>query len=51
MSPVWTIEQLRTMQKMGFEYIIFMIPADVETLRIFASEIAPHLEGQQIAAE
>ena len=50
-TPEHIAEQLRAMQKMGFEYVIFTIPTDVETLRIFASEIAPHLEGQLQAAE
>ena len=50
-KPEQIIAQLKAMQKMGFEYVIFSMPGDAEILRIFAREIAPELQGELLAAE
>lgn len=50
-KPEHVVEQLKAMQKAGFEYIIFTIPSNVETLRIFAKEVAPHLQSELMPAE
>jgi alkanesulfonate monooxygenase SsuD/methylene tetrahydromethanopterin reductase-like flavin-dependent oxidoreductase (luciferase family) len=50
-KPEHVIKQLRAMQEAGFEYVIFTIPPDVETLRVFAKDVAPALEGELLAAE
>lgn len=50
-KPEQIIAQLRALQRLGFEYVLLLMPPSVETLRIFASEIMPEVQDELIAAE
>ncbi|MGE3248454.1 MAG: LLM class flavin-dependent oxidoreductase [Beijerinckiaceae bacterium] len=50
-KPDQIVEQVRALQKMGFGYLIFAMPADAETLRIFANEVMPEVQDELMAAE
>ncbi len=46
------VGRLRVLAGMGFGYVLLLIPNDIETLRIFASEIMPELAASEaLAAE
>lgn len=49
-NPDSVKRQLRRLEAMGFEYILVLLPDDVETLRRFAREIMPEFEGQAAPA-
>ena len=40
-SPDKIIERLKVLEDMGFKHILILLPDDIETLRLFASEVMP----------
>lgn len=50
-KPDQIIAQLRALQRLGFEYVLLLMPPNVETLRIFAKEIMPEVQDELLAAE
>lgn len=50
-KPEQIIAQLKALKSMGFGYVIFAMPASAETLRIFASEVMPHVHDELVSAE
>ena len=50
-NPDEVLRRLRRLEEMGFEYILILLPDDVETLRRFAREIMPELQGEGVPAE
>ena len=49
-DPDEVLRRLRELERMGFEYILILLPDDVETLRRFAREIMPELQGEEVPA-
>ena len=47
------VAQLKALNDIGFEYVILTMPQKAETIRIFAAEIMPRVEGMtaRLAAE
>lgn len=50
-KPEQIVAQLRALQKIGFDYVLLLMPPNIETLRIFANEIMPEVEDELLAAE
>ncbi len=50
-KPGQIVAQVQALKKMGFGYVIFAIPANADTLRIFASEVMPHFQEELLVAE
>ena len=44
-SPDQIVAQLKALNEIGFEYVILTMPQKVETIRIFAAEVMPRVEG------
>ena len=49
-NPDKIIERLKVLESMGFSHILILIPDNIETLQIFASEVMPECkeEGTKI---
>ena len=45
-TPEQIVAQLKALRDIGFEYVILTMPQKVETVRVFAAEIMPHLEAR-----
>ena len=49
-TPDAVLARLRQLREMGFEYILVLLPDDVDTLRRFAREIMPELRAEEVPA-
>ncbi len=49
-DPDAVLRRLRQLQRMGFEYVLMLLPDDIETLRRFAREIMPELQNESVSA-
>ena len=41
------IERLKILESMGFSHILILIPDNIETLQIFASEVMPEFKEEE----
>ena len=49
-DPDEVLRRLRQLRDMGFEYVLMLLPEDAGTLRRFAREIMPELQGETASA-
>ena len=49
-DPDDVLRRLRELRAMGFEYVLMLLPDDVQALRRFAREIMPELQGESASA-
>jgi alkanesulfonate monooxygenase SsuD/methylene tetrahydromethanopterin reductase-like flavin-dependent oxidoreductase (luciferase family) len=49
-SPDQIVAQLKALNALGFEYVLLTMPQKVETIRTFAAEILPRIEGLTVRA-
>ena len=47
-DPDAVLHRLRHLREMGFEYVLMLLPDNLETLRRFAREIMPELQGGEL---
>ena len=46
-NPDKIIERLKILESMGFSHILILIPDNIETLQIFASEVMPEFKEEK----
>ena len=49
-DPDEVLRRLRELRRMGFEYVLMLLPDDAATLRRFAREIMPELQSETLPA-